>query len=310
MLQLVYVRPEGEPLIIPADLKQTFENKFTLNIGKNEIVKMKNNNVITDRDLAIAKFLFRFKFATADQISRLVSTGDKVVNMRNRLDKLVKYRVLNKFMLSYVESDRFQEGAEGFYCLDLGGKYLLSHYSNEDTSDWYTTVNMKTSEIISKDIFVTEFFLRLMKTCPKKITHFQSNPELRIGKKNLYPSFEMRMTVNGQNRYFIGEVFREYDFPAQARERILKLETLLTTNTWKKYYYEGERPPILFAFADSDLTALEVGKAITEMSEIRNFRISTDERIGRELYESGAFLKYIEEKDVLQEIRATTFKPD
>lgn len=305
----MYIQQQEGVVIIPADLKQTFENKFTLNIGKNEIIKMKNNNAITERDLKIAKFLFQFKFATAEQVYKLLGDDSSKVNLKNRLDKLVKYRVLNKFMLSNFEEEGIHADALEIYCLDLGGSYLLAHYSNEDTTDWYSTVNMKSSEIISKNLLTTEFFIRVMQTCAGKISHFKVEPELRVGKKNVTPSFEMCMKIDGQTKYFIGEAVREYDFPVYLRERVGKLESLLTTNAWKKYYYNSESPPILFCFADSDLTALETGKLITETSEIRNFRISTDERIQRELFQTGAFMRYLEEQDVLQEIRAVTFNP-
>ncbi|ADO59520.1 hypothetical protein [Paenibacillus polymyxa] len=306
----MYLKQRDEELVIvPADLKQTFQNKFTLNIGKNEIIKMKDNNVITDRDLKIAKFLFRFKFATAEQIHKYLGEESSKVNIKNRLDKLVNYRVLNKFMLSEFEEERIAADAFEIYCLDLGGRYLLSHYSNEDTTDWYSTVNMKTSEIISKNLVVSEFYIRIMQTCGSKIVYFKPEPELRVGKKNVIPSFEMCMQSNGITKYFIGEIVREYDFPIFIREKAVKLESLLNTNAWKKYYYDSESEPVLFMFADSDLTALETGKLLTETTEIRNFRLSTDERIGRELYDTGAFLKYVEDKDSLQEIKAGTFKP-
>lgn len=305
----MYLKDEGQPAVIPADLKQTFENKFNLNIGKNEIIKMKNNNVITDRDIQIAKFLFQFKFATADQIYKLLGEDKTKVNLKNRLDKLVKYRVLNKFMLSDFEEDEVALDAYQIYCLDLGGRYLLSHYSNEDTTDWYSTVNMKTSEIISKNLLATEIFLRVRETVKGKLLYFNIEPEFRVGKKNVIPSFEMAMNINGQNKYFIGECVREYDFPVAMRDKVFKLESLVTTNAWKKYYYDADQPPILFIFADSDMTALESGKLISETSEIKNFRLSTDERIQRVLYETGAFLRYLPAQDVLQEIKAVTFKP-
>lgn len=299
---------EGNILVIPPDLKQTFQNKFTLNISKNEIIKMKNNNIITERDIKIAKFLFQFKFATADQINRYLNEGTSGVNIKNRLDKLVKYRVLNKFMLGEYVDEAVAPDALEIYCLDLGGKYVLSHYSNEDTSDWYTTVNMVSSEIVSKNLLVAEFYIQLMRTCPHKIAHFKPEPELRVGKKNVFPSFEMSMKINHQVKYFIGEVVREYDFPIHFREKALKLESLLTTNAWKKYYYDSISEPILFVFADSDYTALQAGKLLSA-TEIKNFRLSTDERIHRKLYDIGAFLRYVPDKDVLQEIKAVTFQP-
>ena len=295
---------------IPSDLKQTFENKFSVNVGQNEIIKMKNNNIITDRDLAIAKFLFQFRFATADQIFRYLKESKTKINLQNRLDKLVKYRVLNKFMLSDIEEDCIAEGAQHIYCLDLGGRYLLSHYSNEDVSDWYTTVNMKASEIISKNIMVTEFYIRLLETCPDKLTYFRNEPEIRVGKKNVVPSFAMCIEINGQKKYMIGEIVRAEDTTAGLfRDKALKLESLICTNAWKKYYYDSQQPPILFAFGDSDLTALEAGKILAETTEISSFRLSTDDRIQKTLYDTGAFLKYIPDKEVLQEIKAMTFTP-
>ncbi|WCK57728.1 hypothetical protein PP175_27210 (plasmid) [Aneurinibacillus sp. Ricciae_BoGa-3] len=305
----MYIKEQDSPIVIPADLKQTFENKFNLNIGKNEIIKMKNNNVITDRDIEIAKFLFRYKFATADQIYKLLGEDKTKVNLKNRLDKLVKYRVLNKFMLSDFEEEQVAPDSYQIYCLDLGGRYLLANYSNEDTTDWYSTINMKSSEIISKNLLTTEIYLRIRETCPDKLVYFKVEPDFRVGKKNVFPSFEMCMKINGQNRYFVGEAIREYDFPLHIRDKVFKLESLMTTNAWKKYYYDAEQPPVLFVFADSDLTALEAGKLITESSEIRNFRLSTDERLQRVLHEAGAFLRYLPEQDVLQEIKAVTFRP-
>lgn len=305
----MYLREQEGYITIPADLKQTFENKFSINVGKNEIIKMKNNNVITDRDVTITKFLFQFRFATVDQIYRFLGENKTKINIKNRLDKLVKYRVLNKFMLSEIEEDRIAPDAFEIYCLDLGGRYLLSNYSNEDTTDWYSTINMKSSEIISKNILVTEFYLRLMEICPEKVSYFKVEPDFRVGKKNVIPSFEMCLKIGGQNKYYLGEVVREYDFPIYFREKAMKLESLLCTNAWKKYYYDSETPPILFVFTDTDLTALETGKMISETSEIKNFRLSTDERVKRTLYDTGAFLRYLPEKELLQEIKAVTFKP-
>jgi len=209
----MYIQQQEGVVIIPADLKQTFENKFTLNIGKNEIIKMKNNNAITERDLKIAKFLFQFTFATAEQLHTFLEEESTVGNIKGRLDKLVKYRILNKFMLGSYEDDRIHSDAFEVYCMDLGGKYLLSHYSNEDTTDWYSTVNMKTSEIVGKNLIATEFYIRLKQSVGERLVHFKSLPEMRVGKKNVIPSFEFCLKEGIHRRYFVGEVAREFDFP-------------------------------------------------------------------------------------------------
>lgn len=310
---------QGEDLSkIKEGLRQVFENNFTLNIGQKEIIKMKNNGVITDRDLNVAKFLFKFKFATLDQIYKFLELNtsnseenlSSKMNINNRLNKLVQYRVLNKFMLTEdLVAEKIDSEALEIFCLDLGGRYLLAHYSNEDTTDWYTTTNMKGSELINKDLCITEFYLSLMNTCPEKVLYFNVEPSIRVGKSNVIPSFDMCFDVLGNKSYFVGEVVRGYDLPIQFREKAFKLESLLESNAWKKYYYDTLTPPVLFLFSDTDLTAFEASKLITETTEMRRFRITTDERMKKPLYETGAFLKYLEEEDVLQEIKATTFKP-
>jgi len=300
---------------IKEGLKQVFNHNFTINVGQREIIKMKNAEVITERDLKISRFLFNFKFATAEQICRylkFISNEEtySVENVERRLNKLVQYRVLNKFMLTQdLSLDKIQPDALDFYCLDLGGRYLLANYSNEDSSDWYSIVNMKGSEKIVKDLCVTEFYLSLLETVLTKISYFKPGPDIRIGKNNIGPSFDMCIDNLGSKNYFVGEVVREFDFPVYFRDRAYKLENLFMGNGWKKYYYDASQPPVLFLLADNDETALEVSKLMTETTEINRFRITTDERMKKPLYELGAFLKYDDKEKELKEIKSVTFLP-
>lgn len=307
---------QGEDISqIREGLKQIFDHNFTINVGQKEIIKMKNADVITDRDLDISKFLFKFNFATAEQVHSYLSilAGEEissVKNIKNRLNKLVKYRVLNKFMLTNNPTyERIKKDALKIYCLDVGGRYLLANYSNEDTSDWYSITNMKTSEIVSKDLAVTKFYISLVSTIPDKVLYFNPRPDIRSGKQNINPSFDLCIENSGSKSYFVGEIVREYDFPLNFREKAYKLETLLEGNAWKKYYYDSMTPPVLFVLADSDVTCLEVSQLITETTEMRRFRLTTDERIEKPLYKLGAFLRYVEDEDKLEEIKATTFIP-
>lgn len=302
---------------ISEGLRQVFENKFTINIGLKEIIKMKNNGAITDRDLKISRLLFKFKFATVDQIYEILSlTADAneipaaKINIKNRLDKLVKYHVINKFMLTMDQSiDAVQPDAMQFYCLDLGGRHLLSHYSNEDVADWYTIENMKASEIIKKDIQVFNFHLSLMRSCPNRISYFNVGQEMKLGKKNFSPHFEFLIENNGVKNYFIGEIVNSAEFPMLFRERLIKLEELFTTSIWKKYYYDAQIPPVLLLIADSDDLAKNIAEMITETTELDRYRITTIERIKMPLFELGAFMKYESKEEPLKEIRASSFLP-
>ena len=65
---------------------------------------------------------------------------------------------------------------------------MLSHYSNEDTTNW-VTVNMKGSEV-SRDLVTANFYIKLMETCPEKVKYFKLNPQYRIGRIMVVPSLK------------------------------------------------------------------------------------------------------------------------
>lgn len=305
----MYIKDNKSWQVIPSGLSQIFQNKFTNTISENEIIKMKDEKTITDRDLIIAKFLFQFGFATLDQLFVFLDGQISINSLKSRLDKLVQYRVINKFMICSSDETRIYNDALVIYCLDLGGKYLLSHYTSEDTLDWVSINNMKSSELISKDLLATEFYLKVKQTCPNKLHSYNVNPTHRIFRKNVSPSFDMGFKINGESKYFIGEVVRKEDITDNFRKRIEKIETLLITNSWKQYYFDSEMPPVLLIFAESDEIANEVAKIITNTTSLKNFRLSTDQRIQMPLYETGAFLKYLPEVQALQGVKASTFRP-
>lgn len=312
----MYIKNDGSNAIFSVsedlNMKQIFAHPFILNINRNAIIKMRNDNVITDRDLQIVKFLYQFKFATADQLKRLLGTVGETdhVNIETRLEKLVQYRVLNAFCLGNEhEIKKIPRDAVIVYCLDLGGRYLLANFSNEDVTDWYSGMNMKSANLIGKSLLATHFYIRLQETCPNNVSHFKVEPEMRVGVKSVIPTFEMSMTINGLKRYMIGEVVREYDYPVYFRDKAFKLESLLTTKAWMKYYSDGVGEPILFLFTQNDMNAYESAKMLHEATGIPHFRLTTDERMEKTLYEAGAFLKYLPESDNLQQIRAVTFEP-
>lgn len=307
---------------IPQGYKQIFQNKFTNSISKNEIIKMKDEDILTNRDLEIALFLFDIRFATLEQIYeylrlRGILTQKKpneteeevketsINSIKARLDKLVVNRILNKFMLSIAELDKIQPDAMQIYCLDLGGKYLLSHYSSKDVTDWFTSTNLKASALISRDIATTQLYLRLLATSGDKLRYFVTSPLRKCDKTNILPTCEFCLIHNGIPNYYIVEVVREFDITLDFPQKIEKIERLVETNAWKKYYIGTNNPPVLFLLTESDMLALDAGRITTASTSIERFRITTDERINGDL--STAFMKYLKETDELKLTRANIF---
>lgn len=310
----MYVEKGANLALIEPGLTQVFEYQSSLNVGQKEIIKMKNSKVITGRDLEITKLLFEFQFATLEQIHQYInlfeeeSEKSSLSAIENRLNKLVSYRVLNRFMLTNDSSlDKIQPNALRIYCMDVGGRYLLANYTNLDTIDWYTSRIQVCSEIVTKCLSATNFFLSLANTVGGAVENFRVLPEIRVKKSGLVPTFDFTMDINGIKSHFIGEVVRENDFPIQFRDKIHKIEEFLEGKNWKRYYYDAADAPVLLIVTESDALALKTAQLMTEVSEITRYRLSTDERVQKPLYELGAFLKYIPESDALKQIKAKNF---
>lgn len=309
-----YLTKEGYESIavIEDDMRQVFHHPFSRNVYKNEIIKMKQEGSITEEDLTVAKLLYRFRFSTLEQLYEAVGSTKDIRSFYGRLQKLLSYRIINKFMLSFNHEERLYQDAQQFYCLDIGGQYLLTHFSNEeDIMDWFYIQSIATSEIIAKSLMTLEMYNSFMRTCPDKIAYFRPNPAIRLGTKTMLPAFEMALKHQTQTVYFLGEVVRKQEVSTVFRDKSLKWNQLLNTNTWRKYYgHDNDMSPVLLAMGADDVTGLMASKILHETGDIKQFRITTETRLKELLYEKGSFLKYIPEHRQLREIRIRNFEPD
>lgn len=305
-----YITNTHDGFSFGADYKQVFQNKPVTTLMHEEIIRMRFNGLITDEDVKVIKFIFDFKFATPSIIADFLNNGEAIETITSRLDRLVKNRILNKFMLSMLPEDTIAHDALCIYCLDLGGKTLLSQYSHCDIANWNTTKNYWSSENIGYALVTANFYVQLLKTCPNKYEYFKSHPEYRINKMVVIPSFEFCVKVNGTRKYFIGEIVRDFDIPIGFRSKCEKLESILCTKAWMKYFHDAEGVvPVLFLISENDAVAREAAQIISCVSGIGAFRLTTDERMKRPLNSGGAFLKYDKESDQLKAIKASTFDP-
>lgn len=306
----MYLKQTKDYASIPQGLLQTFHHEFNLGVSKDIVVKMFQNKRITERDLEIVKFLYIFKFATGAQLAQLLGGGNTEEALIARLNKLVNARILNKCLLSRVTENRIFSDSLQIYCLDMGGRYLLANFSNIDVDDWFTSSNMKSSELISKELITVDFYLNLFKQTNGGVEYFLSSHSLQANRMNITPSFEFSIQVDGVRSYFIGEVLRDYDTPFLFREKAQKLESLLTTNAWKKFFYDNSQAPFLLLICDDDSLAKEAAQVISQCTDIERYRITTRERMKQPLHEVGTFMKYVKEDDELKGVASKTFAPD
>lgn len=296
---------------IPTIYQQNFRYQFSVTgVSKNEIIRLKNNGQLTARDVEIAKFLFNHTFATAEQIGNYINGGGEKI--RNRLEELVKQRVLNSFSMSEFDMRKTDRDALIVYCLDFGGKYLVSSYGGEDTSDWYSTINMKGTDLVARDLIATQFYVNLHRSSSSNLRNFKTNPHMRVANKHVSPLFEFALDVSFMRKYLIGDVVLDGDEALGFRDQVIKLEGLLVTNAWRKYFCDVEEPPVFIVVAENDIVARNAASTISRATEIENRRvlITTIDRMENLFYEKGAFLIYDPETNKMRNVIVSTFKPD
>lgn len=274
--------------------KQVFMNKFTTTVGKNEVIKMFNDGKLTNKDLLICEFLFSNRFATLYQINAMLKVNGHSELQSQRAFKLCQNRILNRFIMSESEEVDFTNDNSAIYCLDIGGKYLLSHYSTSDTTEWVTSNNMMSQDLIDNIIMANEIYIKLISTVKDKLVTFGIMEERRVGKQSTIVDFEFGIQSGETIKYYIGNFFRESDIPKNFQNKAVKLESLISTNGWKKYYFGGETSPACFFIGADDKFALTLA---TQINECYTFsgkdRYSSFARITeKNLYDRDTILKY------------------
>jgi len=297
-----------ELMDVPASYKQVFQNTFTNSIDKTKIVTAKCNNAIGDKDVRIAEFLFTYRFATLDQIYKwleLKNDLDEVETkdlLKVRLEKLVKmYKILNKFVLSPYDADGFNGENLEFYCLDLGGAFLLHNFTNqtlENIMNWRPkNANYHTPDAVSRDIMILDIYLRMLDIFGDELKYFDPYKRMSYNKRQTTVTFDFCVERDGDIKYFIGEIVKYVDLRQRFPQSSDSLEQILSTNTWKKYYLDVQEQPVVLYFVDDDEDALKIADSLS-LREIPKFRITTKERMQGDL--STAFMAYDPENKALK----------
>lgn len=279
----------------------------TTSVSERKLAELYAKAIITNDDIEIVKFLYKFAMATPAQIMKALHLDNEEL-LKQRMNKLIQYRVLNRFM--FVDGVETSITAEAFvvYTIDAGGALLLRHFSmEEDCDNWRIDEILMSAVKVTKRLLVVDFYLRLSEECPTRLKFFEIEPVLTVNKVKIVPRFAFCLEVEGIKKYFIGDVAVEEELITpdgdKMRNKINRFETLLTTNGWMKYY-EDESEPVLIMISDVDNASLRMANAISA-TEIKQCRYTTEARFKKPLGRMGAFMKYEEGK--LKEVKASIF---
>lgn len=285
---------------IPSYYKQTFQNRFSNNISKNQILVERTEDKITDRDIEMIQFLAKFRFASAEQVYRMLvikKATDIEQSSENsiatRLDKLVKKRLVNKFMMDRDVMPEIHEDALCLYCLDYGGKLLLENYTRDESLlGWKPAeANVCSGEIISSTLGTVEVYLKVLDAVGDKLKSFNTRLFMGHDKQYVLFPFEFAIEHNMELKYFIGDSLSALEVSTKFRTKIDKYDTILSSNAWRKYYPDDANQPMLLFFTEDMMSAEEIARMTTETG-IDRFRVTTDELMEGPL--EDAFMSYKE----------------
>ena len=279
--------------------RQLFLNKDTTTVSKDIVVKGKRDRMFSDRDVAVCKFLFKHKFATLAQINTvLTSLGHEELTFE-RARTLCQSRIVNKFVfIQDSEKVNFDNPeTQTFYCLDLGGKYLLEQYEpSVDVTSWLVGRNAYSKEFVTKIIMANEVYIKIASTMKENLLSFNILKEVRMGKEAIQIDFDFNIRTGDTVKYYIGNFFNENDIYDLLNKKSLVLESLVVTNGWKKYSMNNESTePAVFFIGENDKTTMLMAEKLHECGFNFNNkdRYSTYARIIKNnLYDANTFLKY------------------
>lgn len=302
-----YLKKNQNLFEIEDHYKQTFVNDFRVMVSEKEILKMYQDKKFTDFDVQLSIYIYKFKFITLSQIEKLASIHFPTIpieNIKKRLSFLVKNRVLNEFMLGEFELDKVAQGALRIYCLDFGGKYFTEAFTKHDLSLWNTSANIRGSVIIKQVLISNEFALRVMEVKGPSNVSYEKNLEFWTRKQAISPDFEINILNKEEpNKTYslCGVVATKSDFPLEIRSTLEKMNQLLKTNAWKKYFLtHDEYPPMLLIICEDDITAFNVGKSMSRF-QISDYVLTTLEN-SIDILCKKAFFKFDDDNQGLRRV--------
>lgn len=275
---MIYMYVRKNDKINSNELTQLWINEISTNatMSAKKINELKQNRVITEFDIQLIKTLYTFKVAPMTYLMKLMNDFNED-NMKSRLDKLIKFRILNGFMLHNGEEVTLKPDAEIFYTIDTGGITLLTLYTNEEHAmNFQLSSLVMTSGKLKKKLMMMDFYLELTRNVGSRLQCFFVDQPMSCNHNRYYPTAVFVVKgKSGEDTPFILESMRFDDYYTVGAERIqMKVdscESIVATKAWKKYFSSAKPPVVLFLV--DNLDAAKKVAEIADDSNIDGFRI-------------------------------------
>ncbi|MBR2894106.1 MAG: hypothetical protein IKC03_00420 [Oscillospiraceae bacterium] len=225
-------------------LKQCFHHEFSHPKTQPEYVLVKEFLQQSDYEkqviLEILKFLYHFTFATRNQLERMLThRGITLTSMDKLMDQLLADRCINSFYLNqFTSDDSAPDDAYIIHCMDFGAVAILSHFSASSNITWFTTDSCRSSELISKYLSTTEFYLSLLEARGAAIKYFKPIFDVTYKHLSIRFSAAFAVTHNSTVHTFILESIRSSDLPLNWMDKVDRKVTPFSVQDkiWSRYF--------------------------------------------------------------------------
>lgn len=282
------------------DYRQTFDHDFNMSRTCNEAVTVKLFAGAVDEwpvGLETLRNLYRFNFATRDQLLRLLKLKglDDPEMFDAVLEKYIERKFINKFCLAQAPLDTIPDDAMTVYCLDHSAKFILGHFTNDPNiiNTWKSSNCMYSGNIVFKYLTTNEFYISMCEVKGLDTSTFEPAPDFIIRGRAVRLSGWFRVKSEGKTENILLEAIRQSDLPLTWEKKVDTHLTPFIKENFASRYFSGD--PTWFFVTDSQNSALQIAEIFERMTECKRYRLTTSEELRKGL-DRAVFYKYENEK--------------
>ena len=300
---------------------QCFVKGFNKSLISQPILEKVAKGKIDEIDKSILRNMLRYRFLTKSQISKM--EGISIEEVEKRVSYLVKNNIINAFKLVKTEDfspeikfdDESLSDALIFYCLDFGGKTILSVFDKISVEEFSIDLNVTDSYFIGRNYFAVEAAAKIKETCPNRIINIGLSKVRNLaGRKVVKPLMELTMgsSISPQYKFYLFDIVRKEDVMTVFQDIAEKYSVILSSKAWKKYYdvNNADKKPMLI-FICEDLETVQLAISVMQgfgYGIVYRFMLE-DEFLEKNLVEDSIMIKHEFDSGQIKRIKTPIFDP-
>lgn len=291
---------------IDESYKQSFiniKNDIEYSVAINSIEKNFNIDIVKE----ICKLLYRFKFATKDQIISIVNQ-QYYIDEEFNFEELSNLNFIKEFILvkEFVDCDYDRNEDNTIYAIGPNGVNLIIDYIQKDIPRWEFKNISRGAQQVIKHIQVVDICINMIDSFKSyNIVKYSVGPIQRRALGNKI-DIDFEWSIDDKIRKnFLVLIIRNSDLKESFNQKVFKLEQFLSEKgKWRYDYIDiAKRPQIIFICEDEENMKLVARKLRGSSLNKDTLLIFTYDLLLKEnlLKNYNALKVYTEDKNNLKE---------